>query len=267
MRIVTLIENLVYKQGLLAEHGLSYYIETKNKKILFDTGQSGNFLVNAKILGIDISDIDSVIISHGHYDHTGGLYSFLKVNHKATVYIKKEAFNPKFHGTERFIGIVYDPLLLDKRINYVSGITEIDTDIFIMPEIPVKNPLDTNFHNFKISTPHGFENDEFNDEVFLAIVKNRELSVISSCSHRGITNIIDAAINHFRLPVNLVAGGFHIRNCGAGQLEVITMYLDRFSVKSIGVCHCTGVEKYAELVCSFGTRVFYNHTGHTIDII
>ena len=267
MRIVTLIENLVYQQGLLAEHGLSYYIETGHKKILFDTGQSGNFLVNAIMLGIDISDIDTVIISHGHYDHTGGLYPFLKVNHKATVYIKKEAFNPKFHGTEKFIGIVYDSLLLDARINYITGITEIDKDIFIMPDIPIKNPLDTNFHNFKISTPHGFENDEFNDELFLAIINKSEVSVISSCSHRGITNIIDAAINHFRLPVNMVIGGFHIRNCGAGQLEVITMYLERFSVKSIGVCHCTGVEKYAELVCNFKARVFYNHTGYMIDVI
>jgi|WetSurMetagenome_2_1015567.scaffolds.fasta_scaffold448455_1 7,8-dihydropterin-6-yl-methyl-4-(beta-D-ribofuranosyl)aminobenzene 5'-phosphate synthase len=267
MRIITLIENLVYKQGLFAEHGLSFYLETGHKKILFDTGQSGNFLTNAKALGIDISEIDSVIISHGHYDHTGGLYPFLKVNHKATVYIKKEAFKPKFHGTEKFIGIAYDPLLLDGRIEYVNGITEIDKDIFIMSDIPIKNLLDTNFHHFKISTPHGFENDEFNDELFLAIRRSNELSVISSCSHRGITNIIDAAISHFRLSVNLVIGGFHIRNCGADQLEAITMYLERFSAKSIGICHCTGVEKYAELVCHFKTRVFYNHTGYTIDVI
>ena len=80
MKIITLIENLTYKQGLVAEHGLSLYIESADKKILFDTGQSGLFMQNAKKLGINIEEIDSVILSHGHYDHTGGLYPFLQKN-------------------------------------------------------------------------------------------------------------------------------------------------------------------------------------------
>lgn len=266
MRIVTLIENLVYNQGLLAEHGLCLYIETGHRKILFDTGQSGNFLTNAKNLGIDITDIDTVVISHGHYDHTGGLYPFLRVNHKANVYIKKEAFNPKFNGTEKFIGIVYEPSLLTGRVAYVTQITEIDEGIYILPDIPIKNPLDTHFHNFKVSMPTGFENDEFNDELFLAIRNGQEISIVSSCSHRGITNMMDAAITCFGLPINQIIGGFHIKNCRAGQLEVIELYLDRFSIKSIGVCHCTGIEKYAELACHFKSKVFYNYTGNIIDI-
>ena len=80
MRIVTLIENLVYKQGLTAEHGLSFYIETENRKILFDTGQSALFMQNAKTMDIDIREIDIVVVSHGHYDHTGGLHAFLLEN-------------------------------------------------------------------------------------------------------------------------------------------------------------------------------------------
>ena len=266
MQIITLIENLVYQQGLIAEHGLSFYIETGSRKILFDTGQSGNFMLNAKVLGIDISQIDTVVISHGHYDHMGGLYPFLQENKKAKVYVKKEAFFKKFHGTERFIGMPYDPLLLDGRIEYVTGMVEIDKAIYIMPEIPINNPLDNNFNRFWINRAEGFYHDEFNDELYLAVTVNNELSIISSCSHRGITNIIEAAFNHFNLPINRILGGFHIRNCGAGQLETLKLYLERFSVKSIGICHCTGVEQYAELFCHFSTKVFYNHTGYKIEI-
>jgi len=104
MKIITLIENHVNSPGLVAEHGLSLYIDTGNKKILFDTGQSGLFIQNAQKLGIDIREIDLLVISHGHYDHTGGLYQFLEVNKKATVYAKKEIFTPKYSGKTRFIG-------------------------------------------------------------------------------------------------------------------------------------------------------------------
>lgn len=95
MRIVTLIENLVYKQGFIAEHGLAIFIETENRKILFDTGQSGLFLQNAQKLGIAIDDIDGLVLSHGHYDHTGGLYPFLEKNSKAKIFAKKRHFHSK----------------------------------------------------------------------------------------------------------------------------------------------------------------------------
>ncbi len=102
MKITTLIENLVYKRGLFSEHGLSIYIETSNKKILFDTGQSGLFLENAKTLGISIDEIDAVVLSHGHYDHTGGLYLFLEKNSKAKIYAKRGIFTPKFNSHRHF---------------------------------------------------------------------------------------------------------------------------------------------------------------------
>ena len=89
MKIVTLIENLADSPGLVAEHGLSLYIDTGDKKILFDTGQSGLFIQNAQKLGVDVSEIDALVISHGHYDHTGGLRPFLEVNKKAKVFAKK----------------------------------------------------------------------------------------------------------------------------------------------------------------------------------
>jgi 7,8-dihydropterin-6-yl-methyl-4-(beta-D-ribofuranosyl)aminobenzene 5'-phosphate synthase len=266
MRIVTLIENLVYKKDLVAEHGLSFYIETDNKKIIFDTGQTGNFLKNAVVLGVDIPEIDTLVLSHGHYDHTGGLYPFLQANSKAKVYAKKEVFFRKYHGTDRFIGTVYDSEALENRIHFVNEKIQIDQDIFIMPDIPIDNPLDTHFKHFKIQPDNGYEDDEFNDELFLAITHNKKLSVISSCSHRGITNIVDAAKKQFNLPVNMILGGFHLIDAPAEQYEAIRDYFRKTDPKLIGVCHCTGMDNFSKFLRDFKSSVFYNHTGKVLEI-
>jgi len=263
MRIITLIENLVYSKNLLAEHGLSLYIETGNRKVLFDTGQTSHFIHNASVLGIDLTAIDAVVISHGHYDHTGGLYPFLKINNRAQVHIKKEAFYPKYHGADKFIGINYDAVL-DKRVIYVNHPIQLDDDLYIMPDIPVLNMADTNFDQLKIKTSDGLIDDMFDDELYLAITANKKLSVISSCSHRGIINIMLAAKARFSLPVNTILGGFHIRNNSDAQMDSLIRYLKELSPKAIGICHCTGVEKYAELACHFKDKVFYNYTGNVV---
>jgi 7,8-dihydropterin-6-yl-methyl-4-(beta-D-ribofuranosyl)aminobenzene 5'-phosphate synthase len=190
----------------------------------------------------------------------------LEINKNARLYIKKEAFHYKIHGDRRFIGTPFKPVLLDNRTEYVSQITQIDEGIYIMPDVPLKNKLDTHFKNLNINDHGRLINDEFNDELFLAVVNNNELSVISSCSHRGITNILEAATSIFKLPVNMILGGFHLKDAKPGQLDTIVEYIRSLNPKSIGVCHCTGVEKYAQLLQIFRTKVFYNSTGNSIEI-
>jgi 7,8-dihydropterin-6-yl-methyl-4-(beta-D-ribofuranosyl)aminobenzene 5'-phosphate synthase len=265
MKITTLIENLVSKAGLVAEHGLSIYIETDSRKILFDTGQSGLFMQNAQKLGINIKEIDTVILSHGHYDHTGGLYPFLERNSKAKVYAKRGIFDAKYNKN-RFIGTPYNEQPLKNRLTYIDTLTEIAPNIYIVPDIKISDPLDTHFKGLTIKEGENHITDEFTDELFLAIKQNGQINIITACSHRGITNICSSAREQFNLPVQTIVGGFHIKDCNVNQYVQINHYLRELAPQSIGVCHCTGVEKFAEMYSECDTCVFYNFTGHVVEL-
>jgi 7,8-dihydropterin-6-yl-methyl-4-(beta-D-ribofuranosyl)aminobenzene 5'-phosphate synthase len=264
MKIVTLIENLVYQQGLFAEHGLSIYIETESNKILFDTGQSGLFIQNARKMGIVIEEIDSLVLSHGHYDHTGGLYPFLEKNQKAKVYSKKDIFTPKYRSNNRFIGTKLQENLLSNRLQFVDKITEIAENVFVMPEIGISDPTDTHFDGLYKTIGHEMLPDQFDDEQFLAIRQSDRINIITACSHRGITNICTTATGHFQLPAGLILGGFHLKNSTDNQFVQTMEYFRRLQPKSLGVCHCTGVEKYAEMKYDSNIPTFYNYTGKEI---
>ena len=264
MKIVTLIENLVYQKGLYAEHGLSIYLETENSRILFDTGQSGLFLQNAENMGIKMEDVDTLVLSHGHYDHTGGLYPFLEKNKKARVYTKKEIFTPKYRSHHRFIGTIEQDELLKGRLYFIESITEIAKGIFVMPKIIITNPEDTHYAGMLKVTDNGLAEDQFDDELFLVIRENNAINILTACSHRGITNICTTATEHFKHPVGLILGGFHLKNSTDQQFEQIMQYFKQLQPKSIGVCHCTGVEKYAEIQRDCNSHVFYNCTGKEI---
>ncbi|MBN1157930.1 MAG: MBL fold metallo-hydrolase [Bacteroidales bacterium] len=266
MRITTLCENLTYQAGLLAEHGLSLLIEINSKKILFDTGQGNALIHNARILGIDLNDVDDVVISHGHYDHVGGLKTFSEMNGKARVYLKKEALSDKLKGAHKDIGVMFPRVALKKRIVLVKEPVEIEKDVFIMPDIPINNSADTGFSGFITNTGNGFRPDEFEDELYLTMVHNGKISVISGCSHRGISNILLAAKDYFKLPVHMVLGGFHLKGCTEGQYRCVVDSLRQISPDRIGVCHCTGVEKYCDLRRDCGDIVFYNSCGNRIEL-
>ena len=266
IKIITLIENLVYGQSLVAEHGLAVYIETPNRKILFDTGQSGMFLQNAQTLGIKIEEIDSVVLSHGHYDHTGGLYPFLEVNKKAKVYAKPELFDPKYRVNRTFIGTPKNEELLKGRLVFADDVTELEEGIFIMPNIPIKDPIDKHFDGLLKLKNNEIVPDEFDDELYIVVVENNLVNIISACSHRGITNICEAATDYFNLRIGLILGGFHLKNCTTEQYIHLTHYFRTLQPKQLGVCHCTGIEKYADLRRECEIPLFYNHSGHIIEL-
>lgn len=266
MRIVTLIENLVYKQGLAAEHGLSLYIETDGFRLLFDTGQTGLFIQNAKNMGIDLTRTDALVLSHGHYDHTGGLASFLQINHHALIYGKKDLFEARFHGEHKAIGMTIGRHQLGGRFVEVATPVVLPGGITLMPEIPLHNPYDTHFGEMYKAVNGHMVRDEFTDELFIAIVKDQRVNIITACSHRGILNICKTATDHFNLPVGLVAGGFHTSGSKPAALSHLALGFNTLQPRDIGVCHCSGIHTYVHLQQHCKAEVFYNATGHVIEL-
>ncbi|NDV83101.1 MBL fold metallo-hydrolase [Bacteroides sp. 51] len=260
-KITTLVENTVYGKGLQGEHGLSLFVETPEHKVLFDTGASDLFIRNARLMHIDLSEADYLVLSHGHRDHTGGLHHFMEINKTAPIICKREAFVRKFKN-DRENGIHHSENLDKSRFRFITEQTEIVPGVHVFPDIKIVDKHDTHFEQFYIEEESGIVTDTFEDELCVALKSEKAMSVISACSHRGITNMVRAVQEVFpSIPLQIVLGGFHIHETTAEKFNVISGFFGRNLPKRLGVCHCTGVEKYAMFRHQFNDRVYYNYTG------
>lgn len=266
MKIVTLVENLVYQQGLQAEHGFSLYVESAEAKILFDTGQSDLFVSNARKMGIAIEQVDILVLSHGHYDHTGGLYAFLEINKKAVIYAKPGIFAPKYRSGNRFIGTLLKEDLPLERFRFVEQVTRLTGDIFLMPEIMISYPEDTHLEGLFRMAENELVPDLVDDELFMAIRLGNKIHILTACSHKGITNICTTAKAYFNLPVGVVLGGFHLKNATSEQITHTIQFFNQLKPNSIGVGHCTGVAQYGAMAKDCQAYLFYNYTGKEVNI-
>lgn len=261
MRIISLVENTSAK-GWPVEHGLCLYIETKKHKILFDSGQSDLFVENANKAGVDLSQVDIFILSHGHYDHGGGLKAFTEVNSTAPIYMNKNAFGLHYHGDKRYIGLNRDWLQDEdflKRIVYTSGETRIDNELTIYESAGRKKILDMGSAGLTVKTESGFVPENFKHEHYLMIKENNKQVLISGCSHQGIINIM----NWFTPDV--LVGGFHfMKHELDGTLKEYATELEKFDTDYY-TCHCTGVEQF-QYMKQFMSRLNYLAAGDEITI-
>ncbi len=266
MKITTLTENLTYDRDLLAEHGLSLLLESDSQSILFDTGQSSVFIKNANVLGKDLSNTDSLVISHGHYDHTGGIEFFLDINNKARIYIKREAFINKISKLKK-VGMSLTKEIPPERVVYTNEITSLNNEVYIVPSILPENFLCKKQNPGMYVEVGGIKSeDNFDDEQYLVIPGRDGISVISGCSHLGIVNIINDAVNRFKMPLNYILGGFHTSSAGEDEIAFLLNSLEKFNPKAIAVSHCTGLNVYCSILNKFSGKVFYNHTGKKFDL-
>ena len=253
MKIINLVDDHLVKNQLESEHGLSFYIQMKNHNVLFDMGQSGIFTDNAKKLGIDLSEVDVAIISHGHYDHGGGLNEFFNMNQKANVYIQEEAFNDYYSLRDKdqvaYVGL--NKSFKDHpRIKLLNGDYDISPHLHLIQDVKPKTMFPkANQSLFKelkdLSKP-----DDFAHEQSLLIEEEGKHVLISGCSHKGVLNIIDAVSKKFNLVwLNAVIGGFHLKSrfkdLRYAKAEIIQLAKAlKDKSKSYFTGHCTGEKEY-----------------------
>jgi len=258
MKLWTLMENTTAREELSSEHGLSFYLETENHQILFDMGQTAAFADNAEKLGIDLRQVDLAVLSHGHYDHGGGLAKFLEINDRAKVYLSRHAFMPHYNGTEKYIGL--DPALAaSDRLILVDDMLEIDEALSLYSCNSYARSFDMDTAGLNMAENGVLLPDDFRHEQYLLIREKGKKILISGCSHKGILNIAE----WFRPDV--LIGGFHFKSLKMTAedrrfLEQTAEQLMAFPTRYY-TCHCTGAEPYAYLKQRMGEQLQYLSVG------
>jgi len=272
MKIVTLMENSKIDNRLKSAHGLSMYIEHNEHKILFDVGPNNNFITNAEILGIDLTKVDTVVISHGHYDHGRGLKKFMELNSSATIFLSKDAFSKQY----KKLGPLYIPIGLKKpkeldRFVFISKNTNIFEDIKIYSRIKnVKQIIGDN--SLLTKRNHEIISDPFDHEIYLVIKNAKNNVLFSGCSHKGIENIVDEIEKQEKSTITHVLGGFHMSHYDPQDL-IQTTYLESLGQKlykkntqTYYSCHCTGDDAFVALKPQMREKLERIKTGSVVNL-
>ncbi|MBQ8826856.1 MAG: MBL fold metallo-hydrolase [Oscillospiraceae bacterium] len=211
MRVMCLAENTQGKFGCLYEHGLCIHIETEKHRLLSDTGASDAFLKNAELLGVDIEKTDTVVLSHGHYDHSGGIIPFSKLNNKAEIYMQRSAGDGYYHiypDSKKYIGIDREILSLG-QVRLLDGDHKIDDELEIFTGITERRLQPEGNSVLQKKTDSGFTADDFCHEQYLVIKSEGKTLLVSGCAHNGIVSILDKFRQLYGSDPDIVISGFH----------------------------------------------------------
>ena len=266
MRITALIENTSLRQDCAVEHGLSLYIETRRHRILFDSGASARFIGNAEKLGIDLRSVDIAVLSHGHYDHAGGMTAFFRLNSRARLYAREGYGLSRYSRDGRHIGV--EPRLIgsprvsviqDERLRLDGEVT-----IAAYTDQPCAWPVNT--CGMMVDAGDMLRPEQFMHEQYLLVNEDGRKALFTGCSHRGILNIMSWAA---REGVQTVVGGFHTKDVPDGKFSTVLApaaeELKKFPV-TYYTCHCTGQPQYEYLKSLMGDQLQYLSGGMTIEV-
>jgi len=269
VQIVTLVEDTARDRDLLAEHGLAFWIDAGSKDILFDTGQGGVLLNNAQRLDVYLKAVDAVVLSHGHYDHTGGLDAILNVVPQVKVYAHPAAFLPKYgrnkDKTCRHTGI---PSLNEQEIRRkaddvisTQGPTEICDGLIVTGQIPRRTDFEDTGGPF-FTDKQCKEPDSLPDDQALFFETSQGTVVVLGCAHAGVVN----TLRYIReltgnKPIRAVIGGMHLLTASPQRLQATADAFEQYNIQLIAPAHCTGTKATAYFWSRFADRCVECTTG------
>lgn len=272
VNISILVENTTPVPALIGEYGFSAFLNIDGHKILFDTGSADALFHNASHLGINLQEVEDLVISHGHFDHTGALLALCKNYGRKRIYAHSQIFSKRFNvglrGNYREIGVSFSQQeLLDTgaELVFMDEFSEISPRVFISGEIPRVNDFEDTGGNFKIQAANEMLVDKLIDDMALIIDHPDGLIIISGCAHSGVINTIEHACKKTaRSKIQAFIGGTHLINASESRMARTIAALRAMDIEKIAVGHCTGFYAAARLYNEFGSRLLKADTGMSL---
>lgn len=275
IKATVVCENSVFGfNGAIAEHGWSIFLETDNGNYLFDTGTGQAIFNNAIALGIDLKTIKAIILSHHHFDHTGGIAQVLDLTGPVDIYshpdLFKDSYNLQPDGSNIYLGIPFSQSYLEAKgaqFKFESVTQKILPELWLTGEVPRITSFELGDPNQVIKHDGAFIKDPIMDDQSIIIETENGLVIILGCSHAGLINIIEYAIKITgNKHIHAIIGGTHLGLVSAEQLEKSTEALKSYDIDRIGVSHCTGFDASVRLAKMFGSRFFNCRVGTVLEI-